>query len=219
VHILQTDLEYGSIVSSGRKSVTLKASSPSDKSFSLRRVVRSPYERVIKEGLLARGLSNAEFEKLHRHKKLVTECLCDWPLQHPIFKFTVFRLQNVYTLSAIDEKSTDSYLLKTREWEQIKTALRSLTGVLLPSPLVLEFYNPFSLYTPFNKPPLIDTFEKKNAKIIEEVQKGIDNVMDSGAAGFLTPKIMMEYYGIIADLERLSSLVKATEPPPKNDFN
>ena len=107
MHLLKTDLEYGTIVSSGRKSITLLAE---DVNFKLRRVIRRPYERIVKEGLLEHStcaLTPKEYEKLHADKYLWTENLASWPTQFPLAKFSVRRWAGLYFLTVIDEKSTD----------------------------------------------------------------------------------------------------------------
>ena len=218
MHLLKTDLEYGTIVSSGRKSVTLQAEGVN---FKLRRVVRKPYERIIKEGLLSHStppLSPAEFKVLHDTKELWTENLASWPTQFPLVKFSVRRFSELYYLTAIDEQSTDSYFLKTRDWGQIERALADLTSgiVKLPTPLILELANPFACYAPF-EPPSWDDFEMLNSNVRGVLEGAIEKLHAESPAGFLSPKLAATYSRLLAEVEALATLPQLI-PPPKSDF-
>lgn len=218
MHLLKTDLEYGTIVSSGRKSVTLQAEGVN---FKLRRVVRKPYERVIKEGLLGHStpsLTPKEYEKLHTEKEIWTENLASWPTQFPLIKFSVRRFAELYYLTAIDEQSTDSYFLKTREWEQIERALTDLTSgvVRLPTPLILELANPFACYAPF-EPPSWNDFEMLNSNVRGVLEGAIEKLHAESPAGFLSPKLAAAYSRLLAEVEALASLPQLI-PPPQSDF-
>lgn len=218
MHKLTTDLEYGTIVSSGRKSITLLAE---DANFKLRRVIRKPYERKVKEGLLLHSsnvLTLKEYETLHAEKAIWTENLASWPTQFPIAKFSVRRFSNLYYLTAIDERSTDSYFLKTLQWSQINTALRDLTesAVNLADPLILEFQNPFACYAPF-LPPSWDDFEMLNSSVQGVLEGAIEKLHAESPAGFLSPKLAAAYSRLLAEVEALASLPQLI-PPPKSDF-
>ena len=218
MHLLKTDLEYGTIVSSGRKSITLLAE---DVNFKLRRVIRRPYERIVKEGLLehsAYALTPKEYEKLHTDKYLWTENLASWPTQFPLAKFSVRRWAGLYFLTGIDEKSTDSYFLKTLQWSQINTALLDLTGgaVCLPDPLILEITNPFACYAPFD-PPSWDDFETINSGIKSVLHNAIAKLSTKNSAGFLSPKLTAVYLRLLAEVETLDEL-PALIPPPATIF-
>lgn len=214
MHKLTTDLEYGTIVSSGRKSITLLAE---DVNFKLRRVIRKPYERIVKEGLLynsSNPLTIESYEKLHAEKKIWTENLASWPTQFPLVKFSVRRLSILYYLTAIDEKSTDAYFLKTKDWGQIHTAIKDLTGgvVNLPDPLILEFANPLACYAPF-KPPSWDDFEKVNSEVASSLSAALSTLHANAPAGFLSPKIAATYNRLLAEVEALSVLQQYITPP------
>ena len=219
-HKLITDLDYNTIVASGRKSVTLKASDPA---FLLRRVVRSPFERIIKEGLLYNSdppLSPTEYQHLHDKKWLVTENLASWPPQHPILKFSISRYTNVYILTAIDVRSTDSYFLKTHEWPQVRRALHNLTSgaVDLESAALLDVYNPFALYAPFGTAPSQDDFKAVNNEIVLAIEEGLRKMETSKYAGFMWGKVAGEYYKAIADLQRLELVVGMLSTPSTDYF-
>lgn len=218
MHKLTTDLEYGTIVSSGRKSITLLAE---DVNFKLRRVIRKPYERIVKEGLLlhsSHALTPKEYETLHAKKEIWTENLASWPTQFPLVKFSVRRFANLFYLSAIDERSTDSYFLKTLQWDQINTALLDLTGgaINLTSPLILEFANPFACYAPF-EPPSWDDFEILNSSVQGVLEGAIEKLHAESPAGFLSPKLATAYSRLLAEVEALATLPQLI-PPPKSDF-
>lgn len=218
MHNLKTDLEYGTIVSSGRKSITLLAD---DVNFKLRRVIRKPYERIVKEGLLAHStppLPLHEYERLHTEKSLWTENLASWPTQFPLIKFSVRRFAELYYLTAIDEQSTDSYFLKTREWEQIERALTDLTSgiVRLPTPLILELANPFACYAPF-EPPSWDDFEMLNSSVRGVLEAAIQKLHEEAPAGYLSPKLAAGYSRLLAEVEALALLPQLI-PPPASDF-
>ena len=218
MHKLTTDLEYGTIVSSGRKSITLLAE---DVNFKLRRVIRRPYERKVKEGLLlhsSNALTLKEYETLHAEKAIWTENLASWPTQFPIAKFSVRRFSNLFYLTAIDEKSTDSYFLKTLQWSQINTALRDLTegAVNLADPLILEFQNPFACYAPF-QPPSWNDFEKLNSSVASGLSAAITTLQAKAPAGFLSPKVAALYNRLLAEVDTLYEL-KDIIPPLNSDF-
>ena len=218
MHKLTTDLEYGTIVSSGRKSITLLAE---DVNFKLRRVIRRPYERKVKEGLLLHSsnvLTLKEYETLHAEKAIWTENLASWPTQFPIAKFAVRRFSNLFYLTAIDEKSTDSYFLKTLQWSQINTALRDLTegAVNLADPLILEFQNPFACYAPF-QPPSWNDFEKLNSSVASGLSAAITTLQAKAPAGFLSPKVAALYNRLLAEVDTLYEL-KDIIPPLNSDF-
>lgn len=218
MHKLTTDLEYGTIVSSGRKSITLLAE---DVNFKLRRVIRKPYERIVKEGLLlhsSHALTPKEYETLHAEKTIYTENLVSWPTQFPMAKFSVRRFSNMYYLTAIDERSTDSYFLKTLQWSQINTALRDLTegAVNLADPLILEFQNPFACYAPF-QPPSWNDFEKLNSSVASSLSAALTALQTQATAGFLSPKIAALYNRLLAEVDTLYEL-KDFIPPLKSDF-
>lgn len=218
MHLLKTDLEYGKMETTGRKSVTLLASGYN---FNLKRVVRSPWEKKIKEGLLkysTPSLTEVEFGVLHEKRELATENLVSWPPQHPLAKFTVRRFTSLYYLTAIDERSTDSYFLKTATWEHVERALLDLTGgtVHLPDPLILEWANPFACYAPFDAPSW-DHFENVNNKIKLELSNAIASLEADRSGGYLSPKLSALYLRLLADVEELDEL-PALIPPPKSHF-
>lgn len=220
MHKLITDLQYGAIVRSGRRSVTLKATDPSDPVFLLRRVIRYPYERRIKEGLLTSGpfpLTLPQYQTLHDKKSLLTNNLACWPLQSSILKIAVWRHTSVYTFTAIDVESTDSYFLKTHKWEQVRAALFELSEqkINLESAAIMDLYNPFALYAPFDTPSKSD-FESDNQRIISAIRDSIPKVEES--AGFMRGKVLGEYYRLIADLQRLDAAVRIATTPSKDDF-
>lgn len=222
-HRLITDLQYGAIVRTGRRSVTLKATSTTDPAFLLRRVVRYPYERKIKEGLLAGSsspLSPTDYTHLHDKKWLVTENLVSWPLQSPILKFSISRYTNLYTLTAIDVESTDSYFLKTHDWSQVRAALCDLTerAVDLESAAILDVYNPFALYAPFEPTPSQDDFKVVNNKIVLAIEEGLKKLEDENCAGYMRGKVAAEYYKIMADLQRLELAVGLVSTPSPDHF-
>lgn len=209
MHLLKTDLEYGTIVSSGRKSVTLHADTVN---FKLRRVVRKPYERIIREGL-ERDLGIAGYQQLHAAKEIWTDSLAAWPTQFPLAKFSVRRWTDLFWLTAIDERGTDSYLLKTREWGHVEKALASLTSglVLLPDPLILEVANPLACYAPFT-PPSWEHFENVNKKVRSALQEAIEALHTQAPAGYLSPKLAAHYLRLQAEVEALHELPRLAPP-------
>ena len=214
MHLLKTDLEYGTIVSSGRKSVTIQADAIN---FKLRRVVRKPYERVIKNGL-EKDLGKDGYKRLHRDKQIVTDSLAAWPPQFPLAKFSIQRVANTFWLTALDEKSTDSYLLKTLEWSLIHKALLSLSDgrVNLPDPQILEVANPFACYAPF-EPPAWHDFENVNAEVRGVLNRAIGVLLDQQSAGYVSPKIATRYLQLLAEVEALD-LLPSLIPPLIDDF-
>lgn len=165
-------------------------------------------------------LTQDDLNAFYAHEPIVSESLLDWPLVRPILKFSIFRHQNLYILTAIDEKNTDSYYMKTKNWDQVRTVLRSLThgAVDLPGPAILEFFNPFALYAPFDATPSPSDFESINKGVIAGLESAIEEVKSGDCAGYMRGKILAEYNRIAADLERVGLLLESVSTPSKSDF-
>lgn len=220
MHKLISDLPANRFETRTRKAVTFEAK---DHNFHLRRVIRYASDEWIRRGLLTGGslpLSQSILNGFYAGKPAITESLVDFPLIRPILKFSVARHQNLYILTAIDEKNTDSYFLKTADWSQVRTALGSLTAgtVDLRTPAILEMYNPFALYAPFDKTPSEDDFESVNSRICRQLEEAIAEVQSTDCAGFLRGKILSEYNKILADLERVGTVASLLSTPSEDDF-
>jgi len=220
-HKLIADLRDGGPSTTTRKSVTLTATSPNDPDFLLRRIVRRPSLVNIKQGLLNSGpvpLPPADLKILIEKRSVQCDNLCAWPPQYPLMKLVLSRHKTAYTLAAIDERSFDSYFLKSRDWEQVRLALFEIADVQLATPAILEVYNPFGLYAPFDVPPSQVDFESVNNKLLGQVQEGLEKLRASGAAGILEGKVALEYYRIMADLQRLNAVVALLSTPSADHF-
>jgi hypothetical protein len=220
-HNLITDYELGKMMKTGRKSATFTASDPNNIDFLLRRTIRHTETAHIKWGLLKGSLlplSPSDLKTLFEKRSLKTSNLCAWPTQTPLMKFSLSRHRNVYSLTAIDEASTDSYFLKTRDWEQIKTALLNISGVKLETPAILDVYNPFGLFAPFNEPPSQVDFESVNSGLVLEIEKALEKIRTENCAGFMEGKVALAYYNAIAELQKLNAVVGLLSTPSADHF-
>lgn len=220
MHKLISDLPANRFETRTRKAVTFEAK---DHNFHLRRVIRYSSDEWIRRGLLTGGslpLPQSILNGFYAGKPAITESLVDFPLIRPILKFSVARHQNLYIFTAIDEKNTDSYFLKTANWTQVRTALASLTAgkVVLRTPAILGLYNPFALYAPFDNTPSEDDFESVNNRICRQVEDAISEIQNSDCAGFLRGKVISEYNKILADLERVGEVAALLSTPSADDF-
>lgn len=221
MHKIITDFPSAPFQDGIRKSVTFETE-PSP-TFHVRRTYRSVVSKDLEREPLKGGslpLSESVLKTLRERKFVYSESLLDWPFFRPILKFSIARHQNLYILTASDEQNTDSYYLKTKNWEQVSGALRSLTHgqIALPGPAILEFFNPFSLYAPFDATPLRDDFETLNNGVILSLQEAIEKLKDGDCAGYMRGKLLTEYNRILADLERVGALLDAVTTPSKSDF-
>lgn len=221
MHKIISDLPPNRFETRTRKAVTFETEkSPT---FHIRRVTRYADNNDLKGGLLKGGslpLSQSDLNAFYDKKPIVSDSLLDWPLIRPILKFSIARHQNLYILTAIDEKNTDSYYMKTKDWEHVRVALRSLThgAVDLPGPAILEFFNPFALYAPFDATPLKDDFESVNRKVCAALEAALEEIKEGDCAGFMRGKLLAEYNRILADVQRVGLLLESISTPSKSDF-
>lgn len=198
-----------------RKSFTFEAKDSDEPRFKIKRVIRSLIPSHIRDGLLTSGLSLPHLDVLIAKRELFADSLLAWPSAKPLLKFSLHRWTNVYWLSAIDQDSTDSYMLKTPRWPQVSAALTQITAgaVTLDSPAILNIYNPFAAYAPFTTPSGSD-FEKENSRLQSLLEAEATRLLHSGSAGILSPKLAAEYLHMAARLETLRRLI----PPSEDDF-
>ena len=140
MHKIISDLPPNRFETRTRKAVTFETE-PTPY-FHIRRVTRYADEDWLRGGSLKGGslpLTQDDLNAFYDKKPILSDSLLDWPLVRPILKFSIFRHQNLYVFTAIDEKNTDSYYMKTKNWDQVRTVLRSMThgAVDLPGPAIL----------------------------------------------------------------------------------
>jgi len=222
-HTIKTDLRYGTIVSSGRKSITILCERPGDPVFRVKRVTRSPYEQMVKSGLTSRSslpLPISIFNSIEKGNTEFTHNLASFPLQNKLQKITVREHQKLFYLTALDERAHDSYFLRTTDWEDVERAVGDLTsGAIAKLPLsCLSFYNPLGILNPLDKttPPVSDfenLMKEKAADLVEVAKK-----MQEVGVGIFTDKVVASLLKCAAEVERASTFGLLPYTPLPDDF-
>lgn len=222
-HTIKTDLRYGTIVSSGRKSITILCERPGDPTFKIKRVIRSPYEQMVKSGLTGRSslpLPISVFNSIEKGNIEFTHNLASFPLQSKLQKIVIREHQKLFYFTALDERAHDSYFLRTAEWEDVERAVGDLTsGAIAKLPVTcLSFYNPLGILNPLDKiPPPGHDFENQMKEKVADLLEVASQVQKDGA-GLFTDKIVASLLKCAAEIERATVFALLPYTPLPSDF-